>query len=141
MSRFVKPDTSVLTLANGDKLIVKKRLNRGEKAAMFAAMRSPGGGAIDAVRVGLAKVLAYLIDWELQDEHIAIRELSSGEREQLLNSLDPDYFLDIKNEVDAHEERVQSEHDAGKARGGERPSPAISPSADGSAGDTTGSAI
>lgn len=140
MSRFVKPETVVLTLANGDTLIVKKRLNRGERAAMFASMRGPGD-ALDPTMVGLARVLAYLIDWNLQDENIPIRELDAAARTPILNSFDPEFFGEMVEAINAHEEKVQAEIDAEKkARAGATPSPAISSSPDSSAGGTTTSA-
>lgn len=141
MSRFVKPETCVLTLKNGDTLIVKKRLNRGEKAAMFSAMRGPGDEGFNPAAVGLARVLAYLIDWNLQDENTPLRNLSDAERTPILNSLDPEFFREVVVAIDEHEEKVQAEIDAAKkAHAGETASPAISSSPSSSDSATSGSA-
>lgn len=122
--RFVKPETTVLTLANGDQLIVKKRLNRGERAEMFTRARTETaiGLVIDRGKLPLATVVAYLIDWNLQDENIPMRELGADDRTLVLNGLDPDWFTEIYEAINAHEEKVQKEIDeAKKARAGATP--------------------
>jgi hypothetical protein len=135
MSRFVKPETCVLTLANGDKLIVKKRLNRGEQADMFWHIKVDVGE-----NAGLAMVLAYLIDWELQEDNQPLRELGWDDKAQILKNLDPDAFNEIRAAIDAHIDRVEAEFNAAKkAKGGAIASPAILPSPGSSAGDTNGS--
>lgn len=114
--RFVKPETTVLTLANGDQLIVKKRLNRGERAELNTRARTETsiGLVIDRAKLPLSTVLAYLIDWNLQNENVAIRELSTDERAQILNGLDPDFFGDIVETIYDHEAKVQQEIDEAK---------------------------
>lgn len=122
--RFVKPETTVLTLANGDSLIVKKRLNRGERAEMYTRARTETavGLVIDRARLPLATVVAYLIDWNLQDENTPIRGLGADERALILNGLDPDFFGEIYEAINAHEEKVQKEIDeAKKAQAGATP--------------------
>jgi len=142
MSRFVKGETCVLTLANGDKLIVKKRLNRGETAEMFARMRvsTEQGLVVDRTKIGIAHVLAYLLDWELQQENIPLRDMSWDDRERTLNNLDPDDFAEIDEAITVHVDRVQTERDAAKkVLSGGTGSPATSPSASSSAGTPIGS--
>jgi len=137
--RFVKPETCVLTLPNGDQLIVKKRLNRGERADMHMRARTETsiGLVIDRAKLPLATVLAYLIDWSLHNDTVAIRDLSADDRAPILNGLDPDDFNEAYEAILAHEERVQQEIDAAKkTQAGATPSPAIS-SSPGSCGAVT----
>lgn len=133
MSRFVRPETDTLKLANGDTLIVKKKLNRGERAEMFARMTA-GDTAT------LAMTVAYLLDWNLQDENIPIREASADDRRTLLNSMDPLFFNEIGDAIYAHDQAsIASSEAAKKARNGETPSSATSSLPAGSAGATSGS--
>lgn len=135
MSRFVKPETSVIPLANGDQLVVKKRLNRGEQAEMFwHVMNDVGANA------GLALVVAHLLDWQLKDDNIPLRELGWDDKATALKGLDPDDFNEIRDAIQQHVDKVQTEREAAKkATGGGTASPAISSSPDGAAGATNGS--
>lgn len=144
MSRFVTPENRTLKLSNGDSIVVKRRLNRGETAEMFAHMR-PSDPAdprnLDSAKVGLATVLAYLLDWSLTDDDgqkVPVRDLSWDEREMVVNGLDPEDFAEIRRAVDAHVDAVQAERDAEKKpKGGETASSATSSSHDITAGPTT----
>lgn len=134
MSRFVKGKTTVLTLANGDTLVVKERLNRGEEAASIARMRG------ERTRAGICSVIAYLIDWTLKDDQPAIFGLSDDDKEKVLDNLDPDDFDEIKQAIYAHEHAVQkARDDAKKIRDGVTVSSAISSSPGTTAGATSGS--
>ncbi len=142
MSRFVTPETTVLALANGDTLVVKKRLNRGERAEMYARTQvsTDAGPVIDRTKLGLSRVAAYLIDWQLQDASTPLAGLDWDGKAAVLNSLDPDDFDEILEAVDAHAEKIQAERDAAKKlKGGATLLPAISPSPSSSAGATSGS--
>lgn len=121
MNRFVKPETCVLTLKNGDTLVVKKRLNRGEQAEMFSHVSSASGPAL-----GLSAVLAYLMDWQLTDSGAPLLNLSWEEKTLVLNQLDPDDFAEIRDAIVDHIERVQAERDA--ARKVLAPSPTVAAS-------------
>ncbi len=136
-SRFVRPDTKTLTLANGDTLLVKRRMNHGEQRDAFLRMRSNAVNAVDAM------IVAYLLDWSLTDDDgrpIVIRDRPADEVQASLDNLDPDDFQEIKRAIEDHETAVMAERDAEKKQqGGEKESSATSPSPDAVAGATSGS--
>jgi hypothetical protein len=109
MSRFVRPDTDVLTLANGDKLIVKKQLSYGEQQAAFALMYLPasnGTRRVDPLKTGLGTVVPYLVDWTVTDDSgqiVPIRGLDAEALIDVLNLLKPDSFAEILAAIQAHE--------------------------------------
>jgi hypothetical protein len=132
MSRFVKGGTAVLTLTNGDTLIVKQRLNQGEETESFARMRG------ERPRTRMCTVVAYLLDWQLKEEQTPILGLSADDKEKVLNNLDPDDFDEIQVAIYEHVGKQQkARDDAKKALRGEAASSAPSPSADITAGATT----
>lgn len=138
MSRFVKAEPVVLRISNNDTLVVKGRLNHGEQAEMFARMRAPGesGIQVDSLRVGLERVLAYLLDWSFQDDGkpVPYRDLDRAGRAATLNNLDPDDFKEIRDAIDAYEEAVEEARaEAKKALAGGSGSSPTSTSAAGSA--------
>jgi hypothetical protein len=144
-SRFVRPELTVLTLADGATLTVKKRLTHGEQTESFARMYLAGLDGelrVNPLRAGMAMVTAYLVDWTVTDDNgvVSIRDKSSDEIEAVLNALDPDDFAEIKRAIEAHERAMTAERAAGKQNDGGLTSPETSPSLDGAAGDTSGSA-
>jgi hypothetical protein len=146
MSRFVRPETRVLKISNGDTLTVKKRLNHGEQQAAFARMyvaTLEGSLKVNPLETGMAMVVAYLVDWTLTDEAgtiVAIRGKSVDEVEAAVNALDPDDFTEIKTAIEAHEQDMLTERLAAKKTSdGEQGLSATSPSPDDAGGDTSGS--
>jgi len=109
MSRFVRPHTRTLTLANGDQLIVREQLTAGEQRAHFARVyttTADGRLVVNPLMVGIGVVLAYLLDWTLrddQDQLVAIRDLSPDDLQRVIDSLDTDSFKEIRAAVEAHE--------------------------------------
>jgi hypothetical protein len=109
-SRFVSPQTTTLKLSNGDTLTVKRRLNFGEQTDQLAAMASaplPGETTMRAnpFEIGIAMVLAYLLDWSLTDEdgvHVEIRDKPREEVRSILRQLDPLDFQEIRVAVETH---------------------------------------
>lgn len=144
-SRFVRPETRVLKISRGDTLTVRRRLNRGEEAAMFSRIYvAAEGGAmrVNRLQLGLATVIAYLLDWSLVDEdqrRVEIEGKSADELEAILNALDPADFAEIRDAVDAHVAEMDAERAAGKQSDGETKSPATSPSPVDAGGATSGS--
>jgi hypothetical protein len=146
MSRFVRPETRVLKISNGDTLTVKKRLSHGERQASFSRMYMAGLDGdlkVNPLQGGMAMVLAYLVDWSLVDDagtRVEIRGLAADDVEAVLNALDPDDFAEIKTAIEQHEHEMLAERQvAKKAIDGEQESSATSPSPDDAGGDTSGS--
>jgi hypothetical protein len=120
MSRFVRPETRTLTLANGDQLIVRARLTAGEQRASVARLYTsgPNGGLQrNAVAVFEGAVVAYLLDWNLKDDTgqaVLIRDLSANDLQRVLDQLDPVDYDEIKAAIEAHEQTMRAERDAQK---------------------------
>jgi hypothetical protein len=144
-SRFVHPETAILTLGNGDTLIVRRRLNIGEQRESYrvcSALVEQDDGTVkripDPHRIGLAKVAAYLVDWNLAGDDAPIRGLDLEQRVALVDNLDPDDFYEIKEAIDAHEAATVAARVAEKkAQAGEMNGPAISRSPFVAAGPST----
>jgi hypothetical protein len=134
-SRFVAPQTVILTLANGDTLVVRRRLNIGEQRESYrvcSELVEQDDGTVkripDPHRIGLAKVAAFLVDWNLAVDDAPIRGLDLAQRVALVDNLDPDDFYEIKEAIDAHEAAIVAERVAEKnGQAGERNGLAISP--------------
>lgn len=147
-SRFVQPHTDVLTLPNGDTLIVKRRLNIGEQRESYRAcstLTEDDDGSVKRVPdphlIGIAKVAAYLVDWNLAGDDAPVRGLDFQARFALLDNLEPEDFYEIKDAIDAHEAAMIAERVAEKnGQAGERNGLAISPLPSNAAGPLTLSA-
>jgi hypothetical protein len=117
MSRFVRPETRTLTLANGDHLIVRARLTAGEQREQFARMYTQGPmGQVhrNLLMIDVGLVIAYLLDWNLKDDAgqlVPIRALSAADLHQVLNQLDPVDFEEIQKAIEAHEKAMVAERD------------------------------
>jgi len=145
-SRFVRPDVKVLTLANGDTLTVRRRINSGQQRAAFNRMYKPGADGklhVDPLMTGIALVSAYLLDWTLRDDDDRIVDIRGAAVEELidiLDSLTPESFTEIKEAIEAHEGRMVAERLAEKNdRDGENSASAISLSQSEPAGASSGS--
>lgn len=110
--RFVRPDIVTIALSDGDTITIRKRLNNGERRAMFARMYkqgvSPGAKLeVDTMKTGLALVVAYLLDWSFVDEDgkkIDIAGLSPDDLAVLVDRLEWDDFVEVKVAIEAHVE-------------------------------------
>jgi len=116
MSRFVRPETRTLTLANGDHLIVRARLTAGEQREQFARMytQGPAGVQRNLLMLGVGQVVAYLLDWNLRDDAgqlVPIRDLSAADLHQVLNQLAPEDFDEIQQAIEAHEKAMVAERE------------------------------
>lgn len=113
-TRFVRPETTRLTISDGDTLTVRTQLSAGEQRARFARMSQPGPSGqlqLNRLQVGLATILAYLLDWSLSGEdgqRVEIRHVSADELAATLDSLDPDSFAEILKAIETHEATQQS---------------------------------
>jgi hypothetical protein len=128
MSRFVRPQTKTITLANGDQLIVRERLTAGEARAQFARMyvsNGDGGWHRNPTMLGLGPILAYLLDWTLTDDagsRVEIRDLSPADLLQVIDSLDTESLNEIRTAIEAHEAAMTTERDQEKKTAGGTPS-------------------
>lgn len=131
-SRFTRPETRTLTLANGDTLVVKRRLNAFEGRRMRAMQAVPS-----LAEPGV--VMAYLVDWSLPE--ISIAGKSHDDLGAALDALNDDDFDEIHAAIAAHKTAMEQERSAEKkTRDGVSGSTATSPSPNVSAGALTGSA-
>jgi hypothetical protein len=145
MSRFVRPETVTLKLAGGDTLTVRKRLNAGEARARVERWTEtdPATGELRAkvTRAGLATITAYLLDWTLTDDAgrlVDVRDVGILELEAILDNLEPESLLEIREAIDAHEKAMIAERDAQKKTAGPSASPTTSPLLAAVAGGTNG---
>jgi hypothetical protein len=96
--------------ALGDWLVVKKHLTAGENRAMFAGMMRADGEAIDRVKVGLSRIVAYLLDWSIEDadgKPVVIRDQPTNVVASALDALEPDSYREILTAIEAHEEAME----------------------------------
>jgi len=111
MYRFVRPDTTVLALSDGDTVTIRTRLNAGERRALLARTMEAGPDGrwrLNMVQTGLALVTAYLVDWSLRDDTgvVPIRGVAIGELETVLNNLDSESFTEILHAIERHEKAM-----------------------------------
>lgn len=120
MGRFVRPETVTLKISQGDTLVVKKRLNTGERRAMFAAMAQQtddGDLRLNRLKVGIATILAFLVDWSLRDDDgkpVVILNKSADDVTAILDALDTDSFKEILDAIETHERAMTAEREAEK---------------------------
>ena len=138
--RYRNPETVKLDISQGDWLLVKKHLTAGESRRMFASMLDPNGG-VAPVHVGMSKLVAYLLDWSIDDangKRVVIADRSDSEKVALLDNLPAEDFKEILRAVEAHEKAVDAERAQEKnSQDGAKESSPISPSPEHSGGDTT----
>lgn len=139
-----KPETDKIELPRGDWILVKKYLTAGEMRANFARLMVPDGSRVDPLRVGVAKVVTYLLDWSItdaDDKPLVIRDQPDDVLLATLDLLDADCYEEVKDAVDAHEAAMQRAREAEKKRirDGGMTSSSTSPSPNASAGAMSGS--
>lgn len=144
MSRFVHPETCILSLADGATLVVKRRLNTGERRRMSAAMSSANGDGtprFDRSKYPSELVVAYLLDWSLTDDGrpVPIRDQPEDVVRAALDQLDYDDFTEIFQAIEAHITQQTAAREAEKkTRSFETGSPMTSPSPPAMGGGTNG---
>ena len=146
MGDFVKGVPVRLDIGRGRFIDVRKRLNTGEHQAYLNRMmpyQTPGEKPrLETLHVLTGKVLSYLLGWSLTDDgrpvpYDAIK-MSEEERLAVLSNLDPDVFREIREAIEAHEEREDQAREAEKnAPAGEHKSPETLPSSNSTASLTT----
>jgi len=119
-SRFIRPETVTVTVSGGDTITLRRRLTAGEQRAMFAGMYAAGAdGQLRTIpfAVGPAVVVAYLLDWTLQDDagrRVPIAGLSAGDLGAVLDGLDPAFFAELRAAVEGHVVTMDAERAAEK---------------------------
>jgi hypothetical protein len=154
MSRFVRPETAVLTLPNGDQLTIRRRLTAGEQIAAYAKLYTDGptpGGRINPLETGIALIEAYLLDWTLTDDDGRLVPLRTDPHRApepatlraALESLSYEDLVEIKEAIETHERTMAAERNAEKKRiqDGKKTSSPISASPDDADGPSTKSEI
>ncbi len=119
MARVTRPETHTLTLASGETLLVKKRLNAGERREMMAGWRDPVTNRMDGLLTGRATALAYLLDWNLKDdisgEPLPMKDEKTGQRltnpeiSSIMDSLDPEDAKEIERLIDEWDDKMLAE--------------------------------
>lgn len=108
--RFVDAELVRLPLSDGDWIDVKKELNAGEyRKLIYDQVKDTNGGppVLDVSKVGLSKLLAYLVAWSFtnkqqQPEPYSL-EQSEEDRSALLDNLDQATYKELIAAVTAHE--------------------------------------
>ncbi len=113
-SRFVTPEVVRLPLSDHEWVDIKKRLNTGEQRAIFARMArdiTPGDKiALKPEEVGKAKIAEYLLGWSFVDDDGRPVPFAAAQ----IDNLDPETYREIREAIDAHEERIEAEITARK---------------------------
>ena len=120
--RVVAPDVVRLPLSDGDSVEVKKILNAGEyrKLIYDQFKDSPDGDKVvlDHSKVGMAKLLAYIIGWTFVGFNGQPLPYRPDEPEDIrratIDGLDQDTYRELIAAVTAHEEREDAALEAQK---------------------------
>lgn len=109
-NRVVYPEEVRIPLSDGDYIDVKKELNAGEyRALIYSQFSETEEPKLDYRKVGMAKILAYLLGWSFcgkHDERLPYRPDQPEEiRRATIDSLDQDTYRELVAAIDAHEAR------------------------------------
>jgi len=144
-SRFVDGSSTVLRLANGDTITIRRRLNSGEQREAYGRMYRAGldGVTVNPFQTGLAMITAYLLDWNFTDDEgalVPIRGLPIEQLESVVNGLDPESFGEIKAAIEKHEAAMfLAREQEKKLRAGSTDDAPTSPSLSAADGASSGS--
>jgi hypothetical protein len=144
--RIVIPEVVILPLSAGDTITVKERLSSGEERRMIrrgVTYTADGIRQFDPVEGGVAKILAYLVDWTFRGADgrvIPIRDQSPAVVEAALDLLDPESYTEVLRAIESHERAMQEAREAQKKiLTGAPPSSATLPSPAAAVGAMSGS--
>lgn len=111
MDAFVKGKIARLTLASGDTIDVKDRLNARETEDLHAAWQpliKPGQRVeMDTRSVRFAKVQAYLLGWSFTEEGVPVPFSVDA-----IDNLTAEMFTEIHRAIEAHETARAAEIEA-----------------------------
>jgi hypothetical protein len=120
MIQFERGETRILSLADGETLVVRSRLTNGEQRAMLARIYTTGPDGtlqVNPWQNQIGVVTAYLLDWSGRDAEgrpVRIADRSIAELEQVLDSLTPDSFGEILAAIERHVLEMRAARDAEK---------------------------
>jgi hypothetical protein len=143
-SWFVRPEVVRVPLSDGEWVTLKKRLTAGESRDAFARMCHSGIEplTVNPLQIGLAQMLAYLVEWSLTDDDgqpVSLLQQPVDVVERYLLLLEPERFDEIRVAVLRHEaEQVAARAEQKKTRDTATASPSISRSLVGVGGGTSG---
>jgi len=120
--RVVAPDIVRIPLSDGDILEVKKILNAGEyRKLIYDQFKDTPDGekiTIDHAKVGMAKLLAYIVGWTfvgINGQPLPYRPDEPEDiRAATIDGLDQDTYRELIAAVTAHEEREAAALEAQK---------------------------
>jgi hypothetical protein len=119
--RFVDPEELRLPLSDGDYIDVKKVLNAGEyRKLLYDQFKDSDGGlvVIDHAKVGISKVIAYLLGWSFVGKHNQPEPYNLEQPEEirraLIDNLDQDTYRELLAAINAHETEQDRVLDAKK---------------------------
>lgn len=123
-SRVRRPDTDTIPISGGDVLTVKRYLTAGEfRQLLRAAMRPMKIDAatmangrdlafeIDPTEVGLATILAYLLDWTFTDfdgRPVVIRDQPPAVVRAALDAIDAESYAEVQAAIQTHDTAVRA---------------------------------
>jgi hypothetical protein len=115
---FVTPGIERLPLSDGKYIDVKHELTAGERRHVYGRMyktaRVGEGTELDHDKVGLTKIVAYLIGWSLTDKDgkpvTYSPDLPESVRDDLINNLTTRRYVEISEAIDAYEKRLEDSH-------------------------------
>jgi len=113
ISHIVTPGSVRLPLSEDDYLVVKQRLTAGETLDLFERA-APGlditqgftMAHLSPTKVGMALMLAYILDWNLVDPDGApldIRHASDDEKTSIFRQLTFEKFTEVMTAVGQHD--------------------------------------
>jgi hypothetical protein len=132
--RVRKPETVKLEISRGDWLLVKKHLTAGERRKMFGLMVARGisDPSLDPSRVGLSKMITYMLDWSFTDadgKPLPMQDQPADVVEKSLDAIDGEDFTEVLKAIEAHDTAMEQERAEEKNdRDGANVSSATSPS-------------
>jgi len=107
---FVDPEVVRIQLTNGHFIDIKKELNAGEQRGIFTElvkeMKIGEQAILEPSRVGLTKILAYLVGWSLTDKNNPPRPVPVSEA--ALKNLRTDIYSEIEKLIDAHDAALEA---------------------------------
>jgi hypothetical protein len=108
--RVVAPEEVRLELSEGDYVDVKKVLNAGEyRKLLYDQFKDSDGEAIriDHAKVGIAKLLAYILGWSFTGFNNAPLPYAPDQPEEIrratIDNLDQDTYRELLAAINAHE--------------------------------------